>query len=105
MSHWFLGVRAKAPAAEIVARTGKLVKICSAKFIARLVKEAYPGMTIEHVPVPPADLSPRIGTQYFAIQQTDPCWKSIVDSSEVGLYVPAALPEPELELKVIIEQR
>ena len=104
-AHWFLGVRAKAPAAEIVARTGKLVKICSAKVIARLVKEAYPGMAIEHVPVPPADLSPRIGTQYFAVQRTDPCWKSIVDSSEVGLYIPAALPEPELELKVILEQR
>jgi type VI secretion system protein ImpJ len=102
-AHWFLGVRAKAPAAEIIARTGKLVKICSSKFIARLVKEAYPGMTIEHVSVPPADLSPRIGTQYFAVQRTDPCWKSIVDSSEVGLYVPAALPDPELELKVIIE--
>ena len=104
-ARWFFGVRSNVPAAEIIARTGKLVKICSAKFIARLVKEAYPGMTIEHVPVPSSDLSPRIGMQYFAVQRTDPCWKSIVDSGEVGIYLPAALGEAEIEIKVILEQR
>jgi predicted component of type VI protein secretion system len=55
--------------------------------------------------VPSSDLSPRIGMQYFAVQRTDPCWKSIVDSGEVGIYLPAALGEAELELKVILEQR
>jgi type VI secretion system protein ImpJ len=104
-AHWFLGVRSSMPAGELVNRTTRLVKICSAKFIARLVKEAYPGLGIEHVAAPPAELSPRIGMQYFAIGRTDPCWKSIVESGEVGLYVPAAIVEPELELKVVLEAR
>jgi len=104
-AHWFLGVRSSVPAGELVTRTTRLVKICSAKFVARLVKEAYPGLTIEHVPAPAAELSPRIGMQYFAIRRTDPCWKSIVDSGEVGVYVPAAIVEPELELKVILPTR
>jgi predicted component of type VI protein secretion system len=43
--------------------------------------------------------------QYFAIRRTDPCWKSIVDSGEVGVYVPAAIVEPELELKVVLPAR
>jgi type VI secretion system protein ImpJ len=89
----------------VVARAGKLVKLCSAKFIARLVKEAYPGLELEHAARPPAELSPRVGTHYFGLRRTDPCWRSIVDTGEVGIYAPAALPDVELELKVILERR
>jgi type VI secretion system protein ImpJ len=104
-ARWYLGVRAGVPAAEVMARAPRIIKVCSAKFIARLVKEAYPGLGIEHVPTPPAELSPRLGMQYFALQRTDPCWKSIVATAEVGFYVPAALPDAELELKVVLERR
>jgi type VI secretion system protein ImpJ len=104
-AHWYLGVRSTLPASEVIARTGRVVKVCSAKFIARLVREAYPGLGIEHVPVPPAEIAPRLGTQYFAVQRTEPCWQSIVATGEVGLYVPAALPDVELELKVVLERR
>jgi type VI secretion system protein ImpJ len=103
-AHWYLGVRSSAPSGEVIARTTRLVKLCSARFIGRLVKEAYPGLGIEHVAAPPPELSPRLGTHYFALQRTDPCWRSIVESQEVGLYVPAALPDAELELKVVLER-
>jgi predicted component of type VI protein secretion system len=88
----------------VIARASKLVKLCSAKFIARLVKEAYPGLDLEYVARPPAELSPRLGTHYFALRRTEPCWRSIVDTAEVGIYAPAALPDVELELKVILER-
>lgn len=104
-AHWFLGVRSSLPTADLITRTPRLMKICSAKFVERLVREAYPGLGIEHVPSPPAELSPRMGMQYFAIGRTDPCWKSIVESGQVGLYVPAAIADPELELKVVLEAR
>jgi type VI secretion system protein ImpJ len=103
-AHWYLGVRSTAPAGEVIARTTRLVKLCSARFIGRLVKEAYPGLGIEHVGAPPPELSPRLGTVYFALQRTEPCWRSIVDTKEVGLYVPAAIPDAELELKVVLER-
>jgi type VI secretion system protein ImpJ len=103
-SIWYLGIRTSAPAGDVIARAAKLVKLCSAKFIARLVKEAYPGLELEHAGRPPTELSPRLGTHYFAVRRTDPCWRSIVDTSEVGIYAPAALPDVELELKVILER-
>lgn len=101
---WYLGIRSSAPAADVIERSAKLVKLCSAKFIARLVREAYPGLELEHVAPAPAKLSPRLGTHYFALRRTDPCWRSIVETGEVGLYAPAALPDVELELKVILER-
>ncbi|HSJ10164.1 MAG TPA: type VI secretion system baseplate subunit TssK [Longimicrobiales bacterium] len=103
-ARWYLGVRANLPSGELVARTTRLVKLCSSRFIARLVKEAYPGLGIDPVPAPPPELAPRLGMQYFAIGRTEPCWKAIVDSGEVGLYVPGAIPQPELELKVVLER-
>lgn len=103
-ARWFLGIRSSAPAGDLVARAGRLVKLCSAKFIARLVKEAYPGLGLDHVPVPPAELSPQIGTHYFSVRRTEPCWRSIADTGAIGLYVPDSIPQPELELRVVLER-
>jgi type VI secretion system protein ImpJ len=99
---WYLGIRSSAPAGDVIARAGKLVKICSAKFIARLVREAYPGLGLEHASPAPAVLSPRLGTLYFRLLPTEPCWRSIVDTRELGIYAPAALPDVELEVKVVL---
>jgi type VI secretion system protein ImpJ len=104
-AHWFLGVRSSAPAADVIARTPRVVKACSAKIIGWLAQKAHSGLTLEHVAIPPAELSPRIGTQYFAIRRTNPCWDSVVETGEIGLYVPASLPDPEVEVKVILERR
>lgn len=103
-AHWFLGVRSTATTGDIVERVPRLVKMCSAKHIVRLVREAYPGLGIEHVAAPPAALAPRINTTYFRILRTEPCWRTITDSAEVGVYVPAAIPNAELDLVVVLEE-
>lgn len=100
---WYLGVRSSAPPAEITARVPSLVKVCSAKHIARLVKDAYPGLPLEHVAVPPPGISPRAGTQYFRIQTAGACWTSIVQTGQVGVYAPASIPDVELALDVLPE--
>lgn len=100
-SHWYLGVRSSAGHGEMIDRVPRLVKVCSTKHIVRLVREAFPGLALEHVPNPPAEISPRLGTQYFRILTTGPCWSSIVETEQVGIYAPAAIPGAELELLVV----
>ncbi|MEX2530027.1 MAG: type VI secretion system baseplate subunit TssK [Gemmatimonadota bacterium] len=102
-AHWFVGLRSGARRDEIISGVPRLVKICSAKHIRRLVKEAYPGLELEHAPTLPAGLSPRVGTEYFRVRRTDPCWASISDTGEVGIYVPGAFPDPELEIVVLLD--
>jgi type VI secretion system protein ImpJ len=41
--------------------------------------------------------------QYFGVSKAGPCWDHIVQSRQVGVYVPGELPVPELELLVILE--
>lgn len=103
-AYWYLGVRSGMSQAEVISRVPALVKVCSARHIARLVKDAYPGLVLEYVPSPPSQISPRAGTVYFRVRTDGPCWKLMVQTESVGVYVPAAVRDAELELSVVPEQ-
>ncbi len=102
-SRWILGVRSSLPGNEVVARIPALTKVCSSKFVLELVKRAFPGLQLDHLPMPPAQISPRRDTLYFAIARGGPCWDTIVLTQEVGVYVPDAIPDVELELNIVLE--
>jgi type VI secretion system protein ImpJ len=102
-AQWYLVIRSSAPQAQVAARVPELVKVCSSRFVARLVSAALPGLGIEHVANPPAELGARAGAHYFRLHRTDPCWKTIVATGEVGVYVPAALPDVRVSLAITLE--
>jgi type VI secretion system protein ImpJ len=109
-ARWFLGVRSSAGHGAVIEGVPRLVKICSAEHIVKLVQRAYPGLVLEHVQVPPSAISPRVGMEYFTVQTNpapnspgEPCWKLIVDTAQVGVYVPASIPDVELELSIVTE--
>jgi type VI secretion system protein ImpJ len=102
-SRWVLGIRSPIGEVELISRTPQLVKVCSKLFVPELVKRALPGMAMAHLPVAPAAISARIDTQYFAINRAGPCWDHLVQTKQVGVYVPGDIPDPELELLVILE--
>ncbi|MGA3127077.1 MAG: type VI secretion system baseplate subunit TssK [Candidatus Korobacteraceae bacterium] len=102
-SRWLLAIHAKLGEADLIRKTPAVVKVCSAAFVPELVKRALPGMTLGHLSVPPSAISARVEFQYFAISKGGPCWDHIVQTRKVGVYVPADVPDPELELLVITD--
>lgn len=102
-SEWILGLKARGDDTKVVADVLRLVKACSSKHIVRLVKEGIPGLPLRHLPSPPSAISPKIGSHYFLLTQSGPCWESTVKTGEVGIYVPEALSVSEMELFVIPE--
>ena len=102
-AEWWLVVRPEGPAPDLAARAPRLAKVCSAKHIVRLVREAYPGMELTHVESPPSALAPRVGHRYFRVGRTEPCWGSIVDTGEIGLYTPEALGPARYEFAVVTD--
>jgi type VI secretion system protein ImpJ len=102
-SRWIFGIRCAIGEADLIERTPRLVKICSREFVPKLVERALYGMQLSHVPVPPTALSPKLEYQYFAIDKSGPCWEHMVKTREVGVYVPGELPDPEIELSVLLE--
>lgn len=102
-ARWILAVHSGIGEAELMARTPRLVKICSSQLLPELVKTALPGLSLTHLPVPPTAIAPRVEYQYFGISRTGSCWDHIVETRKVGIYVPGDIPNPELELAIILE--
>lgn len=101
-ARWFLGVTAAIPPNEIATRVPQLVKACASKYVLELVRRAYPGLAMQHVPVPPPGLAPRANVTYFELVLAGPCGQGLQDSREFGVYVPDGLPQAVLELAVLV---
>lgn len=102
-SRWIFSIRAPIGEVDLIAKTPPLVKICSKLFVPKLVEKALPGMRMAHLPVPPSAVSTRVDAQYFSVSKGGPCWDHIVQTRQVGVYVPGELPDPTLELLVVLE--
>ena len=61
------------------------------------------GLALSHISVPPAAVAAKVDSQYFSINRTGPCWEHIMQTRKVGVYVPGEIPNPEMELVVILE--
>lgn len=102
-SQWILAVRAGMGDADLMDKVPKLVKFCSRQFVPKLVERAIPGLTLSHLQVPPPAVSARVETQYFNVSKAGPCWDHIVQTRQVGTYVPGEIPNPELELLIVLD--
>lgn len=103
-ARWILEIQSPTGEADLIARVPKLTKICSARFIGELIKRALPGLTLSHLSVPPAQIAARVESQYFSIHRAGPCWETIVQTRQVGVYVPAEIPSPQLSLVVLLDE-
>ena len=101
-ARWFLGIRSSIGTAETLDLAPQLLKVCAQKFVLELVRRAYRGLEIEHLPSPPPGLAPRAGLAYFEIAMAGPCAQGLRDTREVGVYVPDAFPDAVLEIAVLV---
>ncbi len=102
-SQWIFAIRCPIGEVEIISGTPRLVKLCSKDFVPQLVKRALPGLDLTHLPVPPASIPKKIDYHYFSVSKSGPCWDHLVKTRVAGLYVPGELPNPNVELYVIVE--
>jgi len=102
-ARWVLALRASIPEGELMTQTPQLVKLCTPDFVRELVKRALPGMPLTHLPIPPPAIATRVETQYFGISRTGPCWNRMLQTRQVGVYVPNDFPNPELQVLVVLD--
>jgi type VI secretion system protein ImpJ len=102
-SRWVFGIEAKLGEVDLISKTPHSVKICSRAFIGKLVERALPGLALTHLPSPPPSISPRLEAQYFGVTKSGACWDHILETREIGVYVPGELTNPRIELFVVLE--
>lgn len=100
---WIFAMRGGGGEVEVISKVPTLVKVCSEAFVPELVRRALPGFAMTHLPHPPSAIPARPGTQYFLLNTAGPCWDHIRKTRRVGVYVPGDLPDPNVELLVVIQ--
>ncbi len=103
-ARWILEIHSHIGEADLIERVPKLVKICSARFVLELIKRSLPGLPLNHLAVAPAQIAARVESQYFAVSRGGPCWEHLIQSRQVGIYVPGEIPAPELSLIVLLDE-
>lgn len=94
----YLAISSDLREAELINRTPALIKTCSATHIEQLIRQALPGLKLTHVPTPPRAIPVKLRYQYFSIERTGPVWEAITRARNFAAYVPAEIPNPDMEL-------
>ena len=84
--------------------TPSLVKVCSASHIDHLMTYALPGVELTYVPTPPNSIPVKLRYNYFSLSQTGPAWEAVRRARNFAAYVPGDLPNPQLELLILLPQ-
>ena len=100
----YLAISAEASQAEVTNRTPQLVKLCSVNHIEHLVRQALPGVPLTYVASPPSAIPVKLNYQYFSLSQSGPAWEVIQRARNLAAYVPAELPNPQMELIILLPQ-
>ncbi len=100
----YLAISAETSPAEIVGKSPNLVKVCSASHIEHLVRNALPGVPLTYVAAPPSAIPVKLNYQYFSLSQSGLAWEAIQRARNLAAYVPGDLPNPQLELIILLPQ-
>jgi type VI secretion system protein ImpJ len=102
-ARWILAIHSNIGEADLISRVQRQVKLCSAELLPELVKVSLPGLALTHLALPPSAVAPKVDFQYFGISRTGSAWDHIMQTRTIGLYVPGEVPNPEVELLVVLE--
>ena len=100
----YLAVSAEASEDTVIRDVPRLVKVCSATHIEHLIKQALPGIKLQHLPSPPGALSVKLKYQYFSLNQSGAAWEAITRARNLAAYVPDDFPNPKLELLILLPE-
>jgi type VI secretion system protein ImpJ len=78
------------------------VKVCSASHIDHLLTYALPGVELTYLPSPPNSIPVKLKYSYFSLSQTGPAWEAVRRARNFAAYVPGDLPNPQLELLIVL---
>lgn len=100
----YLAVAADTTEEAIIRTVPQLVKACSATQIEQLISNAVPGITLSHVPNPPAGIPIKVQYQYFSLNQSGAAWETVLRARNFAAHIPAEIPNPRMELIILLPQ-
>jgi type VI secretion system protein ImpJ len=103
-SLFYLAISADLRDADLIDRSKRLLKACSATEIETLIRNALPGLRLERIATPPRAIPVKLRHQYFTVEQGGPNWESVKRARNFAVYAPAELLNPQMELIILLAQ-
>ena len=101
-SRFYLSISADIRDADLIERAPKLLKASSATEIEMLIRNALPGLRLQHVPTPPRAIRVKLRQLYFSIEQSGKYWESVQHARNFAVHVPSDILNPQMELVILL---
>jgi len=103
-SRLYLAVSAAVEDAELVSRAPGLMKVGAAGHVEQMIRQALPGLKMTYVSNPPSEIPVKLRYKYFSLELAGKVWEGIQRGRNLGVYVPMELPNPQMELIILLPQ-
>ena len=100
----YLALSADTSEDTIIRRVPQLLKVCSATHIEQIISSAVPGITLTHISSPPSAIPIKMKYQYFSLNQSGAAWETVLRARNFAAHVPADIPNPQMELIILLPQ-
>jgi type VI secretion system protein ImpJ len=98
----YLAVTADMDQGRLIQKAPDWIKVGSRDQIRDLLGHAVSGVALRHQPSPPGSVPVKHGCQYFHLETSGPRWSAVLQSRSLAAWVAADIPNPELELVLIV---
>jgi type VI secretion system protein ImpJ len=102
-AQFYLAVMAAVPEEKVIREIPLKAKASSSDRVDQLVAAALRGLTLRHLPTPPAEIPVQPGRSYFQIERAGDHWEAIRKSRSISFYVPPEFSQLKLELMAVKE--
>ena len=103
-SRFYLAISADIRDAELIDRTPKLLKACSATQLETLIRNALPGLRLTARSHAAAVDSGEAAPSVLRHRAGGPVWESVQRARNFAVYAPAELLNPQMELIILLAQ-
>jgi len=101
---FYLAVSSRRPANDIRQSVPSVTKIGSVVKMQQLVQSALPGVPLNPVAAPPAQIRAMPNYVYFELDRSSPYWADFATAPALGLHIAGDWPELDMELWCVRKQ-
>jgi type VI secretion system protein ImpJ len=100
---FFLAINARIGADELISKVPDRVKIADPDELQDLRQFALPGLRLRHEQNLPPAITFKMNNQYFTISQSGRLWERIVQSRNIGVFIPPDIAEAQPEILAVMQ--
>jgi len=100
-NHFFLVMESESNADTLIESMENIAKLSARESLPILIAQSLPGVTLNHLEIPPQELPRRTGSIYFQIDHHGKQWDHVKKGNNIALYWDMAPDDFKVELMVV----